>query len=293
MRTSAAPRQNVRSRRNASKALRRFLSNRLAVFGLLVLLAFGLLAVLAPYASAYDPAQISFGDLRAPPGAKHPFGTDELGRDVLSRVLYGARISLSAGLISVAAALIGGASLGLLAGYLGGWVDEAVMRVVDAMLALPFLVLAIALAAVLGPNLQNTMLAIAIVSLPAFARVTRGEVLAQREREYVQAALALGASGPRLVLRHLLPNIGGVLIVQTSLAIAGAVLAESSLSFLGLGVQPPTPSWGSMLNSARGYLTDAPWLAVFPGVAIFLTVLAFNLVGDGLREALDPRGQRG
>ena len=291
MRATVAPPAAARSQRNASKALRRFLANRLAVVGLLILLAFGLLAVLAPHVSAYDPAQISFGDLRAPPSRGHLFGTDELGRDVLSRVLYGARVSLSAGLISVTAALLVGALLGLTAGYLGGWIDEAIMRVVDAMLALPFLVLAIALAAVLGPNLQNTMLAIAIVSTPAFARVTRGEVLAQREREYVQAAHALGASGPRLVLRHLLPNIGGVLIVQTSLAIAGAVLAESSLSFLGLGVQPPAPSWGSMLNTARGYLTDAPWLAIFPGVAIFLTVLAFNLVGDGLREALDPRSQ--
>lgn len=294
MGTAPLPRRTVRTpgawRQN--KALRRFLHNRLAVFGAIVLALFGLLALLAPVISPYDPAQASFTDLRSAPSAQHYFGTDELGRDTLARVLYGARISLSAGLVSVALAMVSGTFFGLIAGYFRGWPDELIMRVVDAMLALPFLVLAITLAAILGPSLQNTMLAIAIVTAPAFARVARGEVLAQREREYVQAAQALGASNSRTVLRHLLPNISGPLIVQTSLAIANAVLAESSLSFLGLGVQPPTPSWGSMLNTARGYLADAPWMAIFPGVAIFLTVLAFNLVGDGLREAFDPRARR-
>lgn len=277
--------------RRKNKALGRFLANRLAVFGALILLTFAALALLAPVLSPYDPAQASFTNLRSAPSAEHLFGTDELGRDNLTRVLYGARVSLSAGLVSVTLALLVGTLFGLIAGYVRGWLDELIMRVVDAMLALPFLVLAITLAAILGPSLQNTMLAIAIVTAPAFARVARGEVLAQREREYVQAAQALGASGSRTVWRHLLPNISGPLIVQTSLAIANAVLAESSLSFLGLGVQPPTPSWGSMLNTARGYLADAPWLAIFPGLAIFLTVLAFNLVGDGLREALDPRAR--
>lgn len=294
MGTAPLPRPAVRTPgawRN-SKALRRFLANRLAVFGAVTLVLFGLLALLAPVISPYDPAQASFTDLRTAPSAQHYFGTDELGRDTLARVLYGARISLSAGLVSVALAMVSGTFFGLIAGYFRGWPDELIMRVVDAMLALPFLVLAITLAAILGPSLQNTMLAIAIVTAPAFARVARGEVLAQREREYVQAAQALGASDSRTVLRHLLPNISGPLIVQTSLAIANAVLAESSLSFLGLGVQPPTPSWGSMLNTARGYLADAPWMAIFPGVAIFLTVLAFNLVGDGLREAFDPRARR-
>ncbi|GMA14226.1 ABC transporter permease (plasmid) [Deinococcus metallilatus] len=285
---STAPR--VR-RPRLGKPVRRFLQNRLAVIGAVLLLVFGLLALFAPWVSPYDPAQVFFTDLRSPPSAQHLFGTDELGRDILSRVLYGARVSLSAALVSVVGALVAGTVLGLMAGYLRGWVDEVIMRVVDAMLALPFLVLAIALAAMLGPSLQNTMIAIAIVTTPAFARITRGEVLAQREREYVQAAQALGASDPRLVFRHLLPNISGALIVQTSLAIAGAVLAESSLSFLGLGVQPPAPSWGSMLNAARGFLADAPWMSVFPGLAIFLTVLAFNLVGDGLREAIDPRSR--
>lgn len=274
-----------------NKALGRFLANKLAVFGALILLVFAAVALLAPVISPYDPAQASFTNLRSAPSPEHAFGTDELGRDNLTRVLYGARVSLSAGLVSVTLAMLSGTFFGLIAGYFRGWLDELIMRVVDAMLALPFLVLAITLAAILGPSLQNTMLAIAIVTAPAFARVARGEVLAQREREYVQAAQALGASSGRTLWRHLLPNISGPLIVQTSLAIANAVLAESSLSFLGLGVQPPTPSWGSMLNTARGYLADAPWLAIFPGLAIFLTVLAFNLVGDGLREALDPRAR--
>ncbi|QFP75235.1 ABC transporter permease [Deinococcus sp. AJ005] len=280
-------------KRRLPAPLRRFLGNKLAVIGLFVLLIFAVSALLAPWVAPFDPAQIFFSDLRAAPGTAHLFGADELGRDILSRVVYGARVSLSAGLISVTLALVFGGGIGLVAGYIGGWVDDVLMRVVDALLALPFLVLAIALAAILGPSLQNTMIAIAIVTAPAFARITRGEVLSQRERDYVQAAQALGAGDGRLITRHLLPNISGALIVQTSLAIANAILAEASLSFLGLGIQPPAPSWGSMLNAARGYLTDAPWMALFPGLAIFLAVLAFNLIGDGLREALDPRGRVG
>ncbi len=277
-------------RRKMSAPMRRFLRNKLAVLGAAVLVLFALCAVLAPWIAS-DPSAVSFTDLRAAPSAAHWFGADDLGRDIFSRVIYGARVSLSAGLISVLMALLSGTAVGLIAGYMRGWVDDVLMRVIDAMLALPFLVLAIALAAILGPSLQNTMIAIAIVTAPVFARITRGEVLAQRERDYVQAAQALGAKDSRLILRHLLPNISGALIVQTSLAIANAILAESSLSFLGLGIQPPTPSWGSMLNAARGYLTDAPWMAFFPGAAIFLAVLAFNLLGDGIREALDPRGR--
>lgn len=288
--TTLAP-DPVRPRVRLSKSARRFLRNKLAVFGALILLLFSVLAVFAPAVTSAEPSQIFFSDLRAAPSGNHPFGADELGRDIYSRVVYGARVSLSAGLVSVLLALVTGTGLGLIAGYFRGWADEVIMRVVDAMLALPFLVLAIALAAILGPSLQNTMIAIAVVSAPAFARITRGEVLAQREREYVQAAQALGARDGRLMLRHLLPNISGALIVQTSLATANAILAESSLSFLGLGIQPPAPSWGSMLNAARGFLQDAPWMALFPGVAIFLTVLAFNLLGDGLRDALDPRSR--
>jgi peptide/nickel transport system permease protein len=250
------------------------------------------LTLLAPLLSPYPPDKTDFGALQKPPSLQHPFGTDELGRDILSRVLYGARVSLSAGIFSVALALGVGGLVGLVAGYYGGWVDNLLMRLVDAMLAFPFLVLAIALAAVLGPSLQNTMLAIAVVTLPVFARLVRGQVLAEHPREYVQAAMALGAGDLRVLLGHLLPNILGPLIVQVSLSTANAILAEATLSFLGLGVQPPMPSWGSMLNAARGYLAYAPWMAIFPGLAIFMVVLAFNLIGDGLRDALDPRLRR-
>ena len=283
--------RSPRTARLRSKPLRRFLRNTPAVVGLALLLIFSVLAVFAPWLAPYAPAQASFDNLSQPPSATHWFGTDDLGRDILTRTLYGARVSLTAGVVSVALATLVGTALGMIAGFFGGWIDEIIMRFIDALLALPFLVLAIALAAVLGPNLRNAMLAIAIVTAPTFARIVRGEVLAQREREYVQAAHALGASGTRIILRHLLPNITSGLIVQITLAIATAVLAESTLSFLGLGVQPPTASWGAMLDSARGFLANGPWMAFFPGTAIFLTVLAFNLVGDGLREALDPRQQ--
>ncbi|WP_407572418.1 ABC transporter permease [Deinococcus altitudinis] len=279
------------ARRERSKTFRRFTANRLGVIGLVVVLALTVMALLAPYVAPFDPAKQDFSALLQPASSAHWLGTDELGRDTLTRVMYGARISLSAGLVSVALALLVGTFLGLVSGFVGGWLDELIGRFIDALLAFPFLILAITLAAILGPSLQNTMLAIAIVTTPAFARVTRAQVLAQRELEYVQAAGALGAGSARTLLRHILPNISAALIVQTSLAIAEAVLAESTLSFLGLGVQPPTPSWGSMLNTARGYLQTAPWLALAPGVIIFATVLAFNLLGDGLRDALDPRGK--
>jgi len=279
------------ARRERSKTFRRFTANRLGVIGLIVVVALTVMALLAPYIAPFNPAKQDFSALLQPASSAHWLGTDELGRDTLTRVMYGARISLSAGLVSVALALLVGTLLGLVSGFVGGWLDELIGRFIDALLAFPFLILAITLAAILGPSLQNTMLAIAIVTTPAFARVTRAQVLAQRELEYVQAAGALGAGSARTLLRHILPNISAALIVQTSLAIAEAVLAESTLSFLGLGVQPPTPSWGSMLNTARGYLQTAPWLALAPGVIIFATVLAFNLLGDGLRDALDPRGK--
>ena len=271
------------------RALTRFAQNRLALAGVVVLATFGMLALLAPLLTPYGVAEVNFAMLRAGPSAQHWLGTDELGRDTFTRVVYGARISITVGIGSVTIALVVGSLLGMLAGFIGGWFDEVVMRVMDAMLALPFLVLAIALAAILGPNLENTILAIAVVSTPPFARITRGQVLSEKARDYVQASTALGASALRTLLRHVLPNILSVIIVQASLAMAIAVLAESSLSFLGLGVQPPTPSWGSMLNTSRGYLATQPWMAFSPGIAIFLVVLALNLVGDGLRDAFDPR----
>lgn len=273
--------------------MRRLLAHRLGALGVALLLCFILGAVLAPWLSPASPTETNFAKLLQPPSPTHPFGTDELGRDVFSRVLYGGRVSLVVGVTSVLLALFLGGFWGVLAGYYGGWLDSLLMRLVDALLSFPFLVLAIALAAVLGPGLVNTMLAITVVTSPAVARLVRGLVLAEREKDYVIAAVALGGSHARVLRRHILPNLWGPLIVQGSLSTANAILAEATLSFLGLGVQPPTPSWGSMLNVARGYLESAPWLAVFPGAAIFLVVLSLNLIGDALRDALDPRIARG
>ena len=276
----------------ARRALRRFLRHRLAVFGLLVVVLFLLAALLAPWLSPADPLQTSWTAIRKPPSAAHWFGTDENGRDVLARVLYGARASMAAGVLSVSVALLIGVPIGLLAGLAGGWVDALIARIADAMLSVPFLILAIALAAFLGPALENAMLAIAITASPIFVRLARGMALDARATDWVEAARALGNPPWRLGLVHVLPNIIPPLLVQATLSIAEAIIAEASLSFLGLGQQPPAPSWGSMLNSAQRFLTQAPWLAIFPGLAIFLVVLAFNLMGDGLRDALDPRGER-
>ena len=276
----------------ARRALKRFLRHKLAVFGLVVVIAFVLIALLAPLFAPYDPLQTSWTRIRKPPSAEHWFGTDENGRDVLSRVIWGARASLMAGVISVLGALFIGVPLGLLAGLIGGWVDALISRVADAMLSVPFLILAIALAAFLGPALENAMLAIAITASPVFVRLARGMALDARSTDWVEAARALGNPPWRIGLVHVLPNIIPPLLVQASLAIAEAIIAEASLSFLGLGQQPPAPSWGSMLNSAQRFLTQAPWLSIMPGLAIFIVVLAFNLVGDGLRDALDPRADR-
>jgi peptide/nickel transport system permease protein len=274
------------------RALKRFFRHKLAVFGLVVVIAFVLMALLAPFIAPYDPLQTSWTRIRKPPSAEHWFGTDENGRDVLSRVIWGARASLMAGVISVLGALFIGVPLGLLAGLIGGWVDGLISRVADAMLSVPFLILAIALAAFLGPALENAMLAIAITASPVFVRLTRGMALDAKSTDWVEAARALGNPPWRIGLFHVLPNIIPPLLVQASLAIAEAIIAEASLSFLGLGQQPPAPSWGSMLNSAQRFLTQAPWLSIIPGLAIFVVVLAFNLVGDGLRDALDPRADR-
>ena len=276
----------------ARRALRRFLRHRLAVFGLVVVVGFIAAALLAPWISPADPLQTSWSAIRKAPSAAHWFGTDENGRDVLSRVLWGARASMAAGVLSVTVALLIGVPIGLLAGLAGGWVDTLISRIADAMLSVPFLILAIALAAFLGPALENAMLAIAITASPVFVRLARGMTLEVKATDWVEAARALGNPPWRLGLLHVLPNIVPPLLVQATLSIAEAIIAEASLSFLGLGQQPPAPSWGSMLNSAQRFLTQAPWLAVFPGLAIFLVVLAFNLMGDGLRDALDPRSER-
>lgn len=270
-------------------ALARFRARPAAMLGLGVIALFVLIAVAAPLVAPYDPIATSWSLIRKAPSWQHWMGTDENGRDVLSRVVFGARASLLAGVVSVLIAAGVGVPVGLLAGFAGGAVDALIGRIVDAMLACPFLILAIALAAFLGPALTNVMIAIGVTAAPVFVRVARGATMDAATNEYVEAARALGNPPWRVALRHVLPNIVPPVMVQGTLAIATAIIAEASLSFLGLGQQPPAPSWGSMLNSAQRFLTQAPWLAVFPGAAIFLAVLAFNLVGDGLRDAVDPR----
>jgi peptide/nickel transport system permease protein len=271
------------------QAWRRLGQRPAALVGLAVILFFAGIALAAPLVSPYDPIATDWLAVRKAPSLRHLFGTDEIGRDVLSRVIWGARASLLAGLVSVSIALALGMPLGLVSGYQGGIVDGVAMRMIDAMLAIPFLILAIALAAFLGPNLTNAMIAIGVSQMPVFARLTRAQVLAAKHEDYVEAARALGNPDRRILLRHILPNISAPILVQATLAIAMAIIAEASLSFLGLGQQPPAPSWGSMLNTAKNFLSQAPWMAVWPGLAIFTLVLSFNLLGDGLRDALDPR----
>ena len=272
-----------------ARAWRRLRRRKGAMVALFVVVFLIAIAVFAPLVAPYDPTLTSFTQVRKPPTWAHWFGTDEVGRDVLSRVIWGARASLSAGLVSVGIAVGAGVPLGLLAGYAGGWVDTILSRIVDAMLAIPFLILAITLSAFLGPSLSNAMIAIGVTATPVFIRLTRGQTLGAKVEDYVEAARAVGNPHWRIALRHLLPNIVPPLLVQASLAIAGAIIAEASLSILGLGQQPPAPSWGSMLNSAQRFLAQAPWMAFWPGFAIFFAVLSFNLLGDGLRDALDPR----
>jgi peptide/nickel transport system permease protein len=272
-----------------ARAWRRLRRRKGAMVALFVVVFLIAIAVFAPLVAPYDPTLTSFTTVRKPPTWAHWFGTDEVGRDVLSRVIWGARASLSAGLVSVGIAVGAGVPLGLLAGYAGGWVDTILSRVVDAMLAIPFLILAITLSAFLGPSLSNAMIAIGVTATPVFIRLTRGQTLGAKVEDYVEAARAVGNPHWRIAVRHLLPNIVPPLLVQASLAIAGAIIAEAALSFLGLGQQPPAPSWGSMLNSAQRFLAQAPWMAFWPGFAIFFAVLSFNLLGDGLRDALDPR----
>ncbi|MGG5821812.1 ABC transporter permease [Falsiroseomonas sp. HW251] len=292
MSATAIPARLERGESPARRALRRFLRHKLAVFGLVVVVAFVLIAVFAPWIAPYDPIATSWSRIRKPPSELYWFGTDENGRDVFSRVVWGARASLMAGVVSVFGAILIGLPIGLIAGLAGGWIDAVLSRIADAMLSVPFLILAIALAAFLGPALENAMLAIAITASPVFVRLARGMALDAKSTDWVEAARALGNPPWRTAIVHVLPNIVPPLLVQGTLAIAEAIIAEASLSFLGLGMQPPAPSWGSMLNSAQRFLDPAPWLAVAPGAAIFIVVLGFNLMGDGLRDALDPRADR-
>jgi peptide/nickel transport system permease protein len=273
----------------ARRMLRRLGRRKGAIVGLSIIVVILILAIFAPLLTPYDPIVQSWTSVRKAPSALHWFGTDDLGRDILVRVMFGARASLMAGVISVGIAIAVGVPLGLVAGYLGGFLDALIGRLTDAMLACPFLILAISLAAFLGPSLGNAMIAIGIATTPIFVRLTRGQVMSVKVEDYVEAARAVGNPRWRIAIVHILPNILPALLVQATLSIAAAIIAEAALSFLGLGQQPPAPSWGSMLNSAQRFLADQPWMALWPGLAIFLTVLSFNLLGDGLRDALDPR----
>ena len=271
------------------KVVRRAARARMAPFGAVVMVLAVLVALAAPLVAPYDPLAQDLGNTLARPNRVHVLGTDNVGRDVLSRVIWGTRVSLVAGLVSVALAVVTGSLLGILAGYCGGRVDGLVMRLMDAVLSFPPLVLALALGAVLGAGLGGVLLALGVVYTPTFARLMRGQVLTITAREYVDAARALGAPAWRVAWRHVVPNAMNPIIVQASLSVAFAILAEASLSFLGLGIQPPQASWGSMINAGRGYLQQAPWIVFGPGAALFVTVVGLNFVGDAVRDALDPR----
>jgi peptide/nickel transport system permease protein len=273
--------------------LTRFLGRyKLIGLGLPLVFVVVLCALLAPYVTPYGPAQIGVGNILQAPSADHPLGTDELGRDTLTRVIYGARVSLQVGLVAVGISLVVGTFLGLVSGYAGGVTDAVIMRLMDGLMAFPALVLALGITTVLGPSLGNVMFAIGITRVPDFARLVRGQVLSVRDQDFVYAAQAVGASHGRLMIRHILPNVVAPIIVLASINIPAAIIAEAGLSFLGLGVQPPTPSWGAMINVAKGYIQESPWLSIAPGTAIVITVLGFNFLGDGLRDALDPRTSR-
>jgi len=267
----------------------RFCRNRLAVLGLALIMVLALSAVLAPWLAPYDPARQSLIEKRAKPGGKYWLGADEFGRDIFSRVIYGSRVALLVGVVSVLIALVGGLVLGTISGFAGGWLDAIMMRGIEILLAFPYLLLALAIVAAMGTGALNTTIAVGVWGIPTVTRMVRGSVLALRETEYVGAARALGAATPALLRRHILPNIVPGLVVYATLFMANAILLEAALSFLGLGVQPPTASWGLMVSTGRDVLLVAPHVATVPGVAIMVAVLAFNLVGDGLRDALDPR----
>ena len=273
----------------AWRAWRRLVRRPPALIGAVVVLAFVLLALGAPWLAPADPVQGNWSQLRKPPSWAHPFGTDDLGRDTLSRVIWGTRISMQAGVLSIMLAMAVGVPSGLVAGYYRGALDQVTMRFTDAWLSFPFLIEAIGLVTILGPSLTNATLAIALGATPTYIRLTRGLVLATREEDYVQGARALGAGDGRVMGRHVLPNIVSTILVQATISVPTAIIAEAVLSFLGLGVQPPDPSWGTMLNGAQQFLETAPWMAWWPGLAIFMLALSFNLAGDGLRDVLDPK----
>jgi len=271
---------------------RRFLRRPMAVCGLVLATAFTLMAIFAPLLAPVEPGATDFNALLAGPTGGHLLGTDDLGRDTLSRIIFGARASLQVGVLATLLALLVAVPLGLVAGYYRGWWDPVIMRITDVLLAFPFLVLAVGLAAIFGPSLTNATIALGLTAMPGLVRITRGETLALREEDYVRAAIANGAGDAVILRRHILPNLTSTLLVQATVTVPMAIIGEALLSFLGLGVQPPTPSWGTMLSSAQPLLSVAPLLAVFAGVAVALATLSFNLLGDGLRDVLDPRMTR-
>jgi len=276
---------------SSSKFWQRFCQNKLAVVGLVVIVIFILLAIFAPLLTPHDPNRANLRERNQPPSKEHWFGTDDMGRDILARTLYGGRISLSVGLVSVGISLTLGLTLGAIAGYFGGMVDIVIMRVADVFYSFPFLILAITISAIFGPSIYNTMIILGVLSWPGPARLIRAEFLKLKETDYVAAATALGAKSSRVMFRHILPNGFSSLLVSATLGVASAILSEAGLSFLGLGVPPPAPSWGNMLNRARPLhiLATMPWMWLAPGIAIFVIVLSINFVGDGLRDAFDPR----
>ncbi len=286
---TAIEQPSVAARPEGGRSWKKLRSSRSALAGLIIISFFSALAILAPLLPIADPVATSWSAIRKAPSAAHWLGTDDLGRDILSRMIWGARASLMAGVFSVLIAVGIGVPLGILAGYFGGWVDLVISRVTEALLALPFLIMAIALAAFLSPSLTNAMIAIGLSAMPIFVRLTRGQVLAVKQEDYVEGARSVGLGHMDIMLRYILPNVTAPIIVQATLTVATAIIAEASLSFLGLGQQPPAASWGSMLNVAKNFLSQAPWMAMWPGAAIFLVVIGFNLLGDGLRDALDPR----
>ena len=285
---AVTPRASAGLWHDAARRLRR---DPAAVAGLIIILVLIVVAIAAPWITPYDPNDQSFRIKLKPPGSEHWLGTDEFGRDVFSRILIGTRVALYVGIVPVIAAMIIGVTLGLAAGYYGNRVDQVVMRLIDILLAFPWLLLAIGIMAVLGPGINNVVIAVAIVYIPAFARIVRGSVLSIKEKEYIEAARAMGQPNPRIITRHVLANAWAPIIVLATLSIGQAIIYAAGLSFIGLGTQPPNADWGVMLSSGREYLRDAPWLGFFPGLAILITVLAFNLFGDGLRDALDPHMQ--
>jgi len=271
------------------RLVRRALRNRNVKVGGLIVLAFALMGILAPFISPYDPTKGELRDSLLPPSPEHPFGTDQLGRDILSRVIWGARTSLIVATASVLLAVVAGVVVGGLSAYLGGWVDELITRVIDIMLAFPDILLALFVTAVVGPGLENVILAVALYNFPQFVRIMRGSALQVKEMEYVEAARAIGESSFNVFFRYLMPNALAPVIIHATLRTAASILTAAGLSFLGLGVQPPTPEWGQMMSDARTYLVTAPHVWVFPGVALFVTVLGFNLFGDGLNDVLNPK----